>query len=191
MNVVLIGLIGVSPLMISAYAMAEKIIKSIQAVVRPLNQLFFPKAVRALKQFSAPSAESFRALTRHTYIQVIAVLLIVGCGVLSVLLAERVVLDHSSNTEWPEILSLVSMMLPAIAFGVMSFMYGVVGLNHLGAQPYLFKSLLFIGLLNVPMCVLLASFLNARGAALAFVLSEIALLILISSRYFRRPESFR
>ncbi len=187
-NAMLLAVAGASAPGVATYSLAEKLIKGFQAAARPLNQLFFPKALRALGSMRVPDRRSLWTLVRLTAPQWLALL-----GVLAALLGLAAVLDATGNagTAWsglPDrstIVMLLSLMAPAVFFGVANFMLGTIGLNHLGAQTHLLRALLAVGVSNLVLCLALASAFGALGGALAFVLSEAVLCASIVSRYFK------
>ena len=71
LNILIIKLITNSDIAISSYSISEKIIKSIQATTRPLNQFFFPKSLRLIKNIKRPNIKSFMILGKPTIIQLV------------------------------------------------------------------------------------------------------------------------
>lgn len=195
LNVVLLGSAGAGAAAVAAYSMAEKLIKGLQAAARPLNQLFFPKALGALSALAAGPAgaradrRSLRVLLRLTVPQWLALAgLVALLALASWAFADSVPLLRDLP-ERAAIAALLVAMVPAVFFGVGNFMLGSVGLNHLGERRYMFFSLLTVGALNILICQALALGFGAPGAAAAFVLSEVLLAVFVWTRYLRPTDT--
>jgi O-antigen/teichoic acid export membrane protein len=182
-NVLLLTFVGGSQQAIAAYSISEKMVKSIQATVRPLNQLFFPKALLLSRNAERTSPGLFRKLLDLTVLQLAAVgLLVGGIAVAYLTLWERV--DFIRN--FParhQIALLVLIMVVAVFFGIANFMFGTAGLNQLGERAYYFRSILTVGLLNIAICASLAALFGSVGASISFALSEILLFALVARKY--------
>lgn len=184
-NVLVLGGVHSDPSAIAAYSIAEKIVKGFQAAARPVNQLFLPKAIAALKPYSHPQRAAMARVMRLLRPQ----LLLVGAGMLLAyaLLAGLFLINPALGASLgiSQGAALVVVMSPAVIFGVANFMLGSVGLNNLAASRYLFLCIAAIGLLNLAGCVALALSMGVMGAAMAFLLSEVALLALVLRPYLR------
>ncbi len=186
MNVLLLAAAGAGAPAVAAYSIAEKWIKGLQAAARPLNQYFFPKAILAIRGRHRADRGALCALLRMTLPQLAALFILVTMLVGVVLIATHHI---PVLREWPErraISFLLVLMAPAVFFGILNFMVGSIGLNHLGERKYLFFSLLLVGGLNLGVCYVLSRIFGGPGAALAFVISEALLAGLIVRRYFCR-----
>lgn len=189
MNVVLLGASGAGATAVAAYSMAEKLVKGIQAMARPLNQFFFPKAVRAIRHMTCADRRALRTLAGLTWPQMAAVAaLVLGLCIGWLLGADRLPMLRDLP-ERDHIGMLVLAMTPAIFVGISNFTLGSVGLNHLGNRRFLFLALLTVGLLNLAVCSLLAFKWGSGGAASAFVFSELLLAFLVVGRYLVRGKS--
>ncbi|NYT84336.1 oligosaccharide flippase family protein [Pollutimonas harenae] len=172
---------------VSSYALAEKVIKSIQALARPLNQLFVPRVVKAWSLLSIKqrnNLQAFHLVWRNTRVQVFLMAFVLPIGVVSIYIAHTwgIVPGFSDQT-----ILLIALMAPAVIFGVANAMFGAVGLNLIGAQSY-FASVVFI----VGACIFLFSMIMSRyyaafGAASAFILAEMLLLTSFTWKYLRTP----
>lgn len=185
LNVVLLGAVGIPAAGIAAYSLAEKVIKMVQATSRPLNQLYFPKAIRALAGMDEPSLPAATSIARMTAPQLLAMatVIVVGYAVYQSSLWLGLLPD-----KWQlpaDIWRLLLVMIPAVFLGVANYMFGVVGLNYLGARTWLAGTILMTGLVNILLCAALATQIGAMGGALAFTLAEFVLLIGIMLRYLK------
>lgn len=184
-NVLILGFLGASDAGIASYSMAEKFVKAIQAAARPLNQIYFPKALRLAQAASAPTKKIFWDLLRLTLPQIG----VLATGVLflvavSVGIGERVPqLRRIENAD--QIIFLVILMSGATFFGVSNFMFGSAGLNALGERRYLLQALIGTGLLNLILTSMLVVLTGVLGAAIGFILAEALLFIAITRKYFQ------
>lgn len=185
LNVLLLGLAGVRDQSIAAYSMAEKLVKCLQAAARPLNQLYFPKVLRALAGMAAPNRDTMRRILAQTYPQLWAL----GCLVLVLAVAYLPARNFLSFVrDFPAralIQTNLSILWVSVFFGTANFMLGTAGLNALGERAYFFRVILLVGLCNVGLCLALAPLLEGVAASLCFVLSEAALCAMVVRRYRR------
>jgi polysaccharide transporter, PST family len=183
LNVLVLGLAGARDTVVAAYSVAEKLMKCLQAVARPLNQLFFPRVLLALVNERRPTPETLRQILRHTYPQLwifaaIALLVVVAGGVA----VGRIAVLHDFPGR-DTITLYLAILLLAPFFGIGNFMLGTAGLNALGERRYLFRSILGVGLANLAVCFFLAATLGGIGVSICFVLAEAALLWLVVRRF--------
>ena len=75
-NVLILSLVTQNPAAVSYYSLAEKYTRMVQAVSRPLNQHFFPKAVSALRGIS-DRLQQRKILWTNTKVQLAFIVLIV------------------------------------------------------------------------------------------------------------------
>lgn len=182
-NVVILGAIGASAGAISAYSLAEKLVKMVQAVSRPLNQFYLPKVLRALTAFQTPDPVTARRIARFTTPQ-----LAVNAGLI-ILFAATLLTAALYATQFDAFrdisagADLAAIMAPAMLFGVANYMFGTAGLNALHQQRYFFAAILATGVSSVALCAALATYLGATGAAIAFVAAEALLCALVLLRY--------
>jgi O-antigen/teichoic acid export membrane protein len=80
-------------------------------------------------------------------------------------------------------INLISIMIFSIFFGVLNFMYGTLGLNHLGQKRYFAMSIFLTGLISLVLLIVLTKYFSINGTAINFVLSELILLIFILHKY--------
>lgn len=168
---------------VSAYALAEKVIKSIQALARPMNQIFAPKAVKAwslLEYESRDERKAFVLIWRSTRTQVLLMSLSLPFIVAAIYAGHLYGVLPGFDED---AVKLIVLMAPAVIFGVASAMFGAVGLNLLGAQSYFARCVLFVGICAFVLSLSLSYFFDAVGAAISFLLAEVCLLISFLWKY--------
>lgn len=183
LNVLVLGALGGSPAAVAAYSMAEKIVKGIQASMRPLNQLLFPAALRIAQSVGQPGHDALRRLLRISWPQVVVQVVIF---VLLVALYLAFATDVGSVGRFDDIdriAILVAIMNGASVLGVLNFMLGWAGLNAMGKRRYMFGAIAVTSLTSLAACVGLVSRLEDQGAALCFVGAETLLLSLVLFGY--------
>jgi O-antigen/teichoic acid export membrane protein len=185
LNVVLLGATGVPAAGIAAYSLAEKVIKMVQATSRPLNQLYFPRAVRALQGEKRPTRHTAATIAKMTAPQLVGMIVLLTGAVAAYNLGIRLNLlpPHWRLPDVTQVLMLF--MLPAVFLGIANYMFGVVGLNYLGARAALAGTIFVTGVLNLIICAMLAAWIGEMGGALAFTLAELMLLAQILLCYHK------
>jgi PST family polysaccharide transporter len=186
-NVLLLSAIGVGDHSVSTYSLAEKIGKGVQAAVRPLNLLNFPRVVEYLSQMTeargaAPHGVIARTCAAQFYL--IAAAVLVGELGIAAVVFSGVGLPLSGDSR--PLLLCLAIMLPGTLCGVYNFMFGTVGLNALGARYYMLFAIVASAIGSVTICLGLAHALSGYAAAIAFLISELMLSLLILTYYFRR-----
>jgi PST family polysaccharide transporter len=184
-NTLLLSMIGAGTSVVSIYSLAEKITKGIQAGMRPLTQLFFPKILRALANHPAADIQTVRLLFPMLFPQLVFL-----CGSVITLLVFWIYLvpPEFKSARWPlheSILFLCFLMLPAAFLGIINFVLGSAGLNFLGHKRYIRNGIVITGFINIVLCLILSKVAGATGAAISFSLAEAILLFVIASKYLR------
>ena len=184
-NILILGLFTNNAISISTYSIAEKVIKSLQASIRPLNQFFFPKGVFLIKNISTPNKKAFHLLSKISIPQLIVLGTIVSFLIVGyLLLGDKIAYIR----EYPNInlvIQLCTIMVFSVFIGVLNYMYGTVGLNHLESKGYYAKSIFFTGILSIVVAFLLISLFHEVGAAINFVLAEGILFYFIIIKYYK------
>lgn len=182
LNVVIMSVVIRDTNAISIYALAEKIVKSVQAIFRPISQFYFTKTVLALKGYNSPSSDALRVVWKYTYKQLALFTCLFILGITVVYFFESVTVSVISQPAFDALIFSLPIML-VIYFAIPNYMAGMIGLNVLGAEKYLAKSILIVGFLNVFICLAASYIMGATGAAACFVFSEMVLFVLIMKSY--------
>jgi len=182
-NVLMLGMFLNDPVLISAYSVAEKLIKSLQAMLRPLNQFFFPKAIKLIAEVTLPNKKSFLLLSKITVSQILLsiIMIIIFMIIFSFFEGKILLLKNFPNIETVKHLSFI--MIFSITIGVSNFMYGSVGLNYLNSKQYFAKSIFITGIIGIFLSALLINMYQAVGAAVSFVLTETILFVMVMNKY--------
>ncbi|HTF96229.1 MAG TPA: oligosaccharide flippase family protein [Cellvibrio sp.] len=184
LNVLILSLTVKDPSIISSYSIAEKFVKSLQAVCRPLSQFYFSKVVLQLKDYLEPNKSTFLIILRSTFPQLaIFSLLLIAVAIANQINRTYQIIPLEHNTP---LIAIFLLMTTSVFFGISNFMFGSVGLNILGKRKYFALCVLLVGIANLIICTLLSFYLEAWGAAISFILAEVFLFILVSLIYFRK-----
>jgi PST family polysaccharide transporter len=161
---------------VASYALAEKIIKSIQALTRPLNQFF---ETNIIKEWSdKPIQEknhlcALRLICKNTKNQIYLMLLVVTICIGA--------LNYYKTRELfggfdREAILLITIMSPSIIFGTANSMFGVVGLNLINKQYYFARVVFVVGIGILMFSIIFSNKFGSFGAASSFLFAEIFLL---------------
>lgn len=181
-NVLIVSFITKDSNLISSYSIAEKIIKSLQASLRPINQFFYPKGLILINNINEINNKAFREIFKVTKIQLILISVIIISFFLGINYLQNY--DLLSFLKYnKDSITLISIMIFSIFFGVLNFMYGTLGLNHLGQKRYFAMSIFLTGLISLVLLIVLTKYFSINGTAINFVLSELILLIFILHKY--------
>jgi PST family polysaccharide transporter len=179
-NILILSVVS-NPLAVSMYSLAEKIVKSLQALSRPLNELAFPKIVIGINSSIAKSDAS-KIIWDNTRHQILIMLFLnpMFIGGLHVILYLNV---------WDKldihIVNLITIMSFAIFFGIANFMYGSVGLNVLGFHRYYALAISAAGTITLITSITLSYAFHDVGASVSFLIGEALLFTFFYAKYRR------
>ncbi len=185
LNILILSVVFKDPEAISIYALAEKIVKSTQAIFRPLSQFYLPKALLALVEYSKPNKHTAKVLWAFTINQLI-LFSFLYVSLISVVFIFKLPLINIVGSDVYDALVFSLPMMSMIYFGISNYMFGMVGLNALGEDRTLAVYILLTGLCNLCLCSFLGWLFGATGAAFCFVISEIVIFIFIARKYVMR-----
>ncbi len=72
-----------------------------------------------------------------------------------------------------------------ILFGSFNYLFGTIGLINLNFERYFTKSIVFVSIFDIIICLILGYFLKDLGASIAFSLTEFILFILVLNKILR------
>ena len=182
LNVLIMSVVFKDETAISMYALAEKIVKSTQAVFRPISQFYFPKAALALRPYNKPNIKTLKLLWHFTYKQLMFFTITFSFIIVIVCFLDDYLIHYISVPVFNALLFAVPMHI-VIYLAIPNYMFGMIGLNMLGADSLLAKMIFITGVINVVLCLVLSKSFGAPGAAICFVLSELLLLLFILFKY--------
>lgn len=181
-NLILLSYFSVDPNSISAYSIAEKYVKVVQASIRPFSQFYFPRTIKLLMFDNLPTIKAFKLIAKQTIPQLI-VLFSINLALFLIyylIYTGSILRGYFSQGQ---IFYYYAILQFSVYFGVSNFMFGSVGLNTLGAKKYFTISIFLTGCLNIVLCLFLIYMFGAIGAVFSFVFSELCLFLLILKKY--------
>lgn len=189
-NTLLLGFFGASSGAVAAYSMAEKLAKALQAAIRPLNQHYFPTAIK-LATTNKPRRAVLADMLRLSAVQQVALLvMIAAAGIIYTLFGGQILAAIGGQAFIPAV-GLFFVMSIATLLGVSNFMLGTAGLNAIGETRYVLWALVITGLASLLAGSVLIELWADTGAATSFALGEAILLILLLAGYLKRPAHGR
>lgn len=181
-GVLVLSAVTKDPDSVSYYSISEKYIKMLQAISRPLNQIYFIKTVRALS--NSENERYIEKIWLNTRNQILVMLFIVF--VFFVLVIFDIFLFNVFFEK--EIFYLMFFMSFAIFFGISNYMFGSVGLNILGFDKYYADAVTVSGFFSVIMCSVLCWFFEEYGAAISFTMAELILLLFVLKKLNKQQK---
>ena len=163
----------VSEASVGIYAAAEKVIKGLQMITVPIAQALFPHLGYKFK--TQPLRQNLSMLWRVTKIYGSVLILEV---IVTYFLASWLVVVICGEG-FSEAVGIVRIMSFVILFGGLNYVLGMVGLVNLNKQKDFFVAVMLSGAISVVFLVATVSFWQINAAALALVLSEVVLFMLI------------
>lgn len=170
---------------VATYAIAEKLIRSIQSISRPLSEFSFAKLSKIFK--TDISIGSFKThIWKYTYPQMLimfgltCLILISSYAAITFQLIE----GFSYYLFW-----LVALMSPAIIFGIGNYMFGLAGLNIMNSSKEYSRYILSTGLITLTLSFFLSYFYGSLGAGMSFVFGEILLFFYFYNFYLNKERN--
>ncbi len=179
-NVLILDSFSFSNNNIASYSIAEKITKAFQAAIRPLNQFYFKKGVSLLERHNKPNRSILNKLLQFIYPQLSVIIILTLASILALSFFQA---DLNLSFQFKSVALLLSIMLPTTIVGLCNYVFGSLGLNHLSKSKALTISIIFSSLISLIIIVVLTFYLGVIGTAIAFLVSELVLLVMIINKY--------
>jgi len=160
------------------YAGAEKIIKAIQSIISPISKALYPYFGRNFNTESKKEKALSRFFKFNKYYALSLFIIVV-----LVLLSSKFIVTHYLGKEFISSILNIQIMSLVILFGGLNYFLGIVGLVNLGFEKQFTHSVFIAGTISVISCLILANIYSDKGAAIAIVIAEIVLFILILFNY--------
>lgn len=160
--------------LVAAYALGEKIIKALQATLRPVNQLLHIKLLRQLS--SSSKADGLSLAAKYSKLQVLILL-----SAWAILGSIYVFTKDFGFFSQPQIqlTKVILLMWPATVFGTANFLIGNAALNAVGQDREYSRAVLSSGTISLASSAVLISQLEMTGAIISYVLGEALLLAFV------------
>lgn len=188
-GILLLGYFGVSGAGISSFSIADKLVRALQASVRPINQFSFPLAVRIAKEENKLSKRLIFKLLKLILPQELILLCAISMICLLWFAATHYEISIGEISNLSQIANLTIIMSIGTLFGISNYILGSAGLNVLNKRKALFKSIIFVGCLSVVLNVIGIRIFEEKSTAVVFVLSEFVLFICIILQYVKNKSA--
>lgn len=174
-NIFILGLFA-SNAIVGNYAVAEKLIKTVQSLQVPAGQTLFPFfSKRNNKDILRNFTLKYSKQAFFIYFIIWALVFFLSEKIIHVLLA-----DFNKN-----IIDNFHVLSYIIIIGGMNYYFGILGLLSMGKDKDFSKSVAIAGFINIILCFILSHYLQDRGSALSLVISELVLLIIIRIKLYK------
>ncbi|MBY4765872.1 oligosaccharide flippase family protein [Burkholderia ambifaria] len=172
-NAVIVGAIA-GPYQVGLYAAADKLKTAGNMVPAQINTVLYSR-ISAL--FADRQPEGARAAARLTVSGGIAIVSVTGIGIAICLSTSDMLTRLVLGEKFAGASSVVNVLCLSTLFGNLAYFLGLQVLVPFGGTRRRARVMLAAGLLNVLLALLLVPRLGAVGAAVAYLIAEIALLV--------------
>ncbi len=167
-NILILTAVSGNVIAISAYAVAEKLVKMLQATCTPLNQLFFPRVISALQ---LKNSRPVIVIWKYTKPQIVIFILFLPI----VNFSAYIDFNYRQYIFNENTLPIFIIMSFAPLFGIANFMFGMVGLSAVKKSGSFARGTVLAGFSSVALCIASSQFFSAYGAAFSYLLAEVIL----------------
>jgi PST family polysaccharide transporter len=177
-NTFFLGLVSTNTA-VGYYALASKIIISLQALMSPIGQSLYPHLSKKYHTISRKNAiKNLFSIAKYygLILFVIVFLVLIFSNFIIKIIAAKPMIEAVIDMR---ILSFV------ILFGSFNYLFGTIGLINLNFERYFTKCIVFVSIFDIIACLTLGYFFKDLGASIAFVASEFFLLLLVFSKILR------
>ncbi|OSS43090.1 Membrane protein [Desulfurella amilsii] len=177
-NTFFLGLVSTNTA-VGYYALASKIIMSLQALMSPISQSLYPHLSKKYHSISRKNAiKNLFSIAKYygLILFVIVFLVLIFSNFIIKIIAAKPMIEAVIDMR---ILSFV------ILFGSFNYLFGTIGLINLSFERYFTKSIVFVSIFDIIACLTLGYFFKDLGASIAFVASEFFLLLLVFGKILR------
>lgn len=176
-NILILGFIT-TPLYVGYYALAEKVIKSLQGLMGPVSETLYPYiANKTSKQSIKKSLLDLLKISKYYFLILLAM-------VFSVMVLAPIAVEILTDSDVDHTIIDMRILTGALFFGGFNYLMGIIGLVSLGFQKYFSRSVIIAGLVNVLLCFGLSPLFKDTGAAISLTVSELILTLLLFHKLF-------
>ena len=178
--IVIAGIVGLSSVDIRALSVSEKLIKIIQVFIRLINLWRYPMYVREFNKWGPNSINLMSIFHSSIFFRLQYYIIFFVCVTVLISYYTLSFFDLINLQEsFGEAFKLIPIMMVTLFFGVLNYIYGSIGMNVIKSQRVFFICLVSTALFSLVCNFLLGFWFKSTGIAVAFLLSEILLFVLI------------
>ena len=170
-NLIFLGFLSTNS-EVGIYSAAEKIIKAAHSLTAPLSQAIYPNM--SLKFSELKTNESVSKLLKLSKYYTVPLL-----GIISLLLLFEDFFIRFLGISDSGFSRVFIVLTPVIFLGSLNYLFGIIGLVNLNKEKNFNKATLTGAAVNLTLCWLLSENYGATGSAIALVIAEFTVLLLV------------
>ncbi len=170
-NLIFLGFLSTNT-EVGIYSAAEKIIKAAHSLTAPLSQAIYPNM--SLKFSELKTNESVSKLLKLSKYYTVPLL-----GIISLLLLFEDFFIRFLGISDSGFSRVFIVLTPVIFLGSLNYLFGIIGLVNLNKEKNFNKATLTGAAVNLTLCWLLSENYGATGSAIALVIAEFTVLLLV------------
>lgn len=170
-NLIILGFLSTNT-EVGIYSAAEKIIKAAHSLTAPLSQAIYPNM--SLKFSKLKTNESVSKLLKLSKYYTAPLL-----GIISLLLLFEDYFIRFLGITDSGFSRVFIVLTPVIFLGSLNYLFGIIGLVNLNKEKNFNKATLTGAAVNLTLCWLLSENYGATGSAIALVIAEFTVLLLV------------
>ena len=170
-NLIILGFLSTNT-EVGIYSAAEKIIKAAHSLTAPLSQAIYPNM--SLKFSKLKTNESVSKLLKLSKYYTVPLL-----GIISLLLLFEDYFIRFLGITDSGFSRVFIVLTPVIFLGSLNYLFGIIGLVNLNKEKNFNKATLTGAAVNLTLCWLLSENYGATGSAIALVIAEFTVLLLV------------
>ena len=170
-NLIFLGFLSTNT-EVGIYSAAEKIIKAAHSLTAPLSQAIYPNM--SLKFSELKTNESVSKLLKLSKYYTVPLL-----GIISLLLLFEDYFIRFLGITDSGFSRVFIVLTPVIFLGSLNYLFGIIGLVNLNKEKNFNKATLTGAAVNLTLCWLLSENYGATGSAIALVIAEFTVLLLV------------
>lgn len=181
-NVVLLGLVA-SKEVVGIYSAGEKVVKVFQSVFTPITQTLYPYFSRMKTTYPDKSLRSIKMLLK-------VMLVFSGIITLFLILLAKPLTIIILGKNFIAAQKIIAITAAVVMLGVLNYILGIIFMTNFNLKREFSRSVIITGVFNIIICLLLAYFYQAVGAAIAFTTAELLLFILLVFYIIRNKQKW-
>ena len=171
-NTILLGFLTNNFELVGFYALSDKIVRLFQIIANTFTQALFPFFGSRLIERKEDTLIKYKKVGFYYSIFLLLCTIILF---LFIPLISKLYLGK----EFPSIIRDVRILSPIILFGGLNYYFGIAGLVNFNHKKVFTVFVLFAGIINIILCLILGRFYADAGAAFSLLIAEFLLLCLI------------
>lgn len=152
------------------YAIAEKIIKSIQSISQPITQALFPYFTTGISHQKGLSL--FNKIGK--YIGIVFLFITILIALFSNYIIYLYLGEGYDNVVWNLII-----LSPVVFAGILNYYIGIIGLVNRNKDGKFTVFVSVSGIINIILCIILSKFFSDIGASISLTIAELSLFFLL------------